>query len=208
MNKTNPNLSAETPTEKEVKVDPNEGDVSPPSEKDLLLKEIANWQEQYSKALNTAAHHENLSKIYRADYERSQKYRSQTLVEKLLPVLDSFQIAFQMPASPEAENYRVGFDYIFQMIKRVLESEGVTEIIPKIGDTYDTNLHQATETIEVEDPKLDGKIGAVKLNGYRFKDRVIRVANVTLQILKKVKPQSEPTPTDVKNTEATAKKEA
>ena len=59
-----------------------------------LQKQISDWQQKYALALNTAAHHENLMKHYKNEYESFAKYRSQAMIEKLIPALDSFQMAF------------------------------------------------------------------------------------------------------------------
>lgn len=151
-----------------------------------LNEEVSKWQEQFSKALNTAAHHENLSKYYKNEYERFIKYRSQAMIEKLLPVLDSFQMAFAMePTTDEAKNYRIGFEFILRMFKDTLEQEGIKEIIPVVGQEFDSNVHQAIETVEVEDEKDANKVQKVILNGYILKDRLIRPANVIVSVMKK-----------------------
>ena len=151
-----------------------------------LNEELAKWQEQFAKALNTAAHHENLSKYYKNEYERFAKYRSQAMIEKLLPVLDSFQMAFSMqPTTDEAKNYKIGFEFILRMFKDALEQEGVKEIVPVVGQEFDASFQQAVETVEVEDIKDANKIQKVILNGYMLKDRLIRPANVIVSVLKK-----------------------
>ena len=167
-----------------------------------LNEEISKWQDQFAKALNTAAHHENLSKYYKNEYERFAKYRSQAMIERLLPVLDSFQMAFSMqPTTDEAKNYRIGFEFILRMFKDVLEQEGVKEIVPTINQEFDANFHQAIETIEVEDEKEANKIQKVILNGYMLKDRLIRPANVVVSVIKKeeVKEDSIEESNEIKN---------
>lgn len=167
-----------------------------------LNEEISKWQDQFAKALNTAAHHENLSKYYKNEYERFAKYRSQAMIERLLPVLDSFQMAFSMqPTTDEAKNYRIGFEFILRMFKDVLEQEGVKEIVPTINQEFDANFHQAIETIEVEDEKESNKIQKVILNGYMLKDRLIRPANVVVSVIKKeeVKEDSIEESNEIKN---------
>jgi molecular chaperone GrpE len=177
-----PNSENGVNNEEVKKENPNE---APPStEREELLAEISSWQEQYNKALMTAAHHENLSRLYKGDYDRLNKYRSQPLIEKLLPTLDSFQMAFAMPTTPEVENFRMGFDFIYKLIRGVLENEGVTEIVPKVGESYDLSAHQAIETVDTLDPKKDKTIASVLLSGYRYKERILRAANVKMYQLK------------------------
>ena len=152
---------------------------------ETLNNEIADWQQKYALALNTAAHHENLMKHYKNEYESFAKYRSQAMIEKIIPALDSFQMAFSLPATTkETENYRIGFEFILRQMKDALESEGVIEIAPVVGNKFDHNVHSAVESIETEDDKLVGTIQMVRLNGYKLKDRLIRPATVVVYINK------------------------
>ena len=152
---------------------------------EALNKDVIDWQQKYALALNTAAHHENLMKHYKSEYESFAKYRSQAMIEKIIPALDSFQMAFSLPATTkETENYRIGFEFILRQMKDALESEGVIEIAPVVGNKFDHNLHSAVESIETEDDKLVGTIQMVRLNGYKLKDRLIRPATVVVYIKK------------------------
>ena len=150
-----------------------------------LNKQLNDWQQKYALALNTAAHHENLMKHYKNEYESFAKYRSQAMIEKIIPALDSFQMAFSLPATTkETENYRIGFEFILKQIKDALENEGAIEIAPVVGNKFDHNVHSAVESIETEDDKLVGTIQSVRLNGYKLKDRLIRPATVVVYVKK------------------------
>ena len=150
-----------------------------------LNTQIFDWQQKYALALNTAAHHENLMKHYKQEYETFIKYRSQAMIEKIIPALDSFQMAFSLPAtSKETENYRIGFEFILRQLKDALENEGAIEIAPVVGNKFDHNVHSAVETIETDDEKLIGTIQKVRLNGYKLKDRLIRPATVVVYVKK------------------------
>ena len=152
-----------------------------------LNKQVFDWQQKYALALNTAAHHENLMKHYKQEYENFAKYRSQAMIEKIIPALDSFQMAFSLPATTkETENYRIGFEFILRQLKDALENEGVMEIAPVVGNKFDHNVHSAVESVETEDEKLVGTIQSVRLNGYKLKDRLIRPATVVVYVLKVV----------------------
>ena len=153
-----------------------------------LNTQIFDWQQKYALALNTAAHHENLMKHYKQEYETFIKYRSQAMIEKIIPALDSFQMAFSLPATTkEAENYRIGFEFILRQIKDALENEGASEIAPVVGNKFDHNVHSAVESIETDDEKLVGTIQKVRLNGYKLKYRLIRPATVVVYVEKVAK---------------------
>ena len=165
-----------------------------------LNKQVFDWQQKYALALNTAAHHENLMKHYKQEYENFAKYRSQAMIEKIIPALDSFQMAFSLPATTkETENYRIGFEFILRQLKDALENEGVMEIAPVVGNKFDHNVHSAVESVETEDEKLVGTIQSVRLNGYKLKDRLIRPATVVVYVLKVVKEEVNEENEDVKD---------
>ena len=153
-----------------------------------LNAQIFDWQQKYALALNTAAHHENLMKHYKQEYETFIKYRSQAMIEKIIPALDSFQMAFSLPATTkETENYRIGFEFILRQLKDALENESAIEIAPVVGNKFDHNVHSAVESIETDDEKLIGTIQKVRLNGYKLKDRLIRPATVVVYVEKVAK---------------------
>jgi molecular chaperone GrpE len=160
----------------------------------LLQDGIVNLQEQFGKAMLTAAHHENLKKTYQADYERLLKYRSESLVERLIPVLDAFQMVFSAKVSPEVEAYRVGFEYTYKMFLQTLENEGMSQIVTSVNQVYDPLVHQAMEVVETEDATLDQKIATPMLNGYKYKDHVLRPASVKIYKLKVVSAERPATP--------------
>lgn len=168
--------------------------------KDVVAKEdYEKMQDQYLKALNTAAHHENLSKYYRNEYDKMMKYRSQSLLEAILPTLDGFQLAFKYSApTPEAEKYRVGFEFVYKLLLGALTSEGMNEIVPKVGEVYNPLTCQVVDTEETNEAAQVGKITEVLLSGYKFKDRIVRPANVKVFVLKAEQPleSKEDSPSD------------
>ncbi|MDY4788707.1 MAG: nucleotide exchange factor GrpE [Bacilli bacterium] len=160
----------------------------------VSLEEYNKIQDMYAKALNTAAYHENLSKYYQKEYDKMMKYRSQNVIESLLPTLDGFELAFRFEAkTEEAKNYRVGFEFVYKLLKDALGNEGVVEITPKVGEVFDASKHQAVDKEETSDEKLVNTIKEVMLNGYYLKDRIIRPANVKIYVKKEEKVEVEST---------------
>lgn len=152
----------------------------------VAKEEYDAMQDRYAQAMKTAAYYENQSKYYKSEYDRVLKYRSQSLVEDLLPVLDGFQLAFKMePPNKEATDYRTGFQYVYSILKSVLTNEGVKALVPEVGAAFDAKLQQVVDTIETEDEKQNNHIAEALLNGYMLKDRLIRPASVKIYQLKK-----------------------
>ncbi len=155
-------------------------------EYEKLLEEYNKMCEKYALAMNTASHHQNLKNQYEKEYERMMKYRSQALMEALLPSLDSFQLAFKYDApNKEAQNYKMGFEFVYKMMVDALQSEGMSIILPKVKDEFDPTKHQVVEVEDTLNAEDDNKICEIMLNGYMVKDRVIRPASVKIYKLKK-----------------------
>lgn len=139
----------------------------------------------YTKAMNTAAHYENLQKYYKSEYEKIIKYRSQALVEELLPSLDGFHLAFKFDApTKEAQNYRVGFEFVYKLLLDALSKEGISEIIPVVGNAFDSTKHQIIDHVETDSDDDVNKVSEVLSHGYMLKDRLIRPAGVKVWIKK------------------------
>lgn len=157
-----------------------------------LIEAYAKLEDQYAKALSTAAHYKNLQERYQKDYDTMMKYRSQALMENLLSSLDSFQIALKFDApTKEAQNYKIGFEFIYKMMIEALGNEGMVVVTPNIGDEFDSTKHQVMEVVDCENEEDVNKICEVMLNGYMIKDRVIRPASVKIYRLKENEVQEE-----------------
>ena len=96
------------------------------------------------------------------------------LVEKLLPVLDSFEAAVgQLP--PETDpGVRKGVELVFAQLVSALEGAGL-ERIEADGAPFDPNEHEA---VMHEDGDGDPTVAATMRTGYRLKGRVVRPAMV------------------------------
>lgn len=159
-------------------------------EVEKLTKELQDTTEKMKSIYEGAARYNDTARYYKNEYDRLVKYRSQSLAEKLIPVLDNFQFAFKTKATTkEMENYQTGFQYVAKMMLDALSNEGITSIVPKVNDKFDPKLHHAIESIETEDENLFDNIAEVQLNGYLLLDRLLRPANVVVYTKKVEKPQ-------------------
>ncbi len=102
------------------------------------------------------------------------------MLESLLPILDSFSVAFSNKEAWEKvdENWRRGVEYIHQQFIQVLTDNGITEIDPKYLDEFDPTIHQSIEDRETEKEEEKHKIIQVIQKGYKVGDSVIRAARV------------------------------
>lgn len=107
------------------------------------------------------------------------KFASEGLVEDLLPVLDSFTMAFGNKEAWEKvdANWRKGVEYIYAQMYSVLESRGLTSI-GEVGEPVDPRLHVAIEEIPAPSDKETGTISEVVQKGYRLHNKVLRPARI------------------------------
>jgi molecular chaperone GrpE (heat shock protein) len=68
------------------------------------------------------------------------------------------------------KNWRMGVEYIHQQLLRTLADQGVSEIAPNIGDSFDLNMHQSIDTIPTDDESMDHTVANVLQKGYKSKD--------------------------------------
>lgn len=151
-------------------------------------EELEVWKNKYFEAF---ADLDNQRKQNQKDYSNAMKYRAYGFIENLIPIFDSFEMAFaNKNVSKEVENYLKGFELINTMFKASLESEGVFEIIPKIGEKYNSTNQHAIESIETDDKKLIDTIAHVSQKGYCLHDRIIRPAMVNVYTAKVIKEEN------------------
>ena len=98
---------------------------------------------------------------------------TETLVEQLLPVLDSFELALESLEGSD-EKVRKGVELVRAELRDVLEKAGLREI-DALGTPFDPTVHEA---VAQEDGDGEPVVSDVFRTGYRLKDRVLRPAMV------------------------------
>jgi len=127
----------------------------------------------------------NFKKRCEAEKLETIKFANESLISEILPVLDSFEMAFANKESWEKvdKNWRVGVEYIYTQLKKILEENGLTEMNP-LGEKFDPKYHIAEEHKIIEDEKQDGVVLSVKKKGYMLNDRVLIAPQVVVGELK------------------------
>jgi len=102
-----------------------------------------------------------------------------TFIEKLLPVLDSFDLAFGNKEAWEAapKNWRDGVSYIHQQLLGVLRERGLEVFSPE-GQVFNPHEHESIVAVPVTDKADDGKVVAVIQKGYKIGGVLVRPARV------------------------------
>ena len=153
------------------------------TEQTLEVDPVAELQkqldEQENRYLRLRADYDNLIRRNKLDREAAVKYRSQNLLNDLLPVLDNLDRALQVEVSSEdAKSLYKGVEMVYRQFIDATAKEGL-EVIAAEGETFDPNFHQAVMQ-EQDSEKDSGVILRELQKGYKLKDRVLRPSMVSV----------------------------
>jgi len=107
------------------------------------------------------------------------KYANEGLISDLISVLDSFDMAMGNKEAWEKadKNWRVGVEYIYSQLIKVLTENGLTEINP-MNEKFDHAKHEATTYEPVTDEKFNHVIVGVIQKGYSLNGKLLKVPKV------------------------------
>lgn len=117
----------------------------------------------------------------RMEEERTelQQRANESLVLRLLPVVDDYERALQyVPDVEEFRPWAAGMELVYRNFRGVLESIGVTPI-QALGMGFDPTEHESV-SFEVTEEHDEGMVVAVVREGYKLNGRVLRPAQVTV----------------------------
>lgn len=160
-----------------------EGEVDTKKTIKKLREKVKKLEEEKKEYLDlsqrTRADYANYKKEVESNRVTDRKFATKKFIEQLLPVLDSYDVAKGNISAWESvdKNWRVGVEYIFDQLKKVLEGEGVVQF-GKIGDTFNPNLHESIEVVTVDDRGKHDTIVSIMQSGYKMNDTVLRPARV------------------------------
>lgn len=134
---------------------------------------LAGWQREKADAVNAR-------REAQAGHERHHARGKESIIEDIIPVLDSFDMAAGGEAWANVdESWRSGIDQIRNQLLNVLKSHGV-ERYGRVGDMLDHSLHEAVQ--EMDDVAGEsGEIVRILRSGYKIGGRVIRPAQVIVK---------------------------
>ena len=116
---------------------------------------------------------ENYKKYVDKSKSEFQKYARAGMVEKLLPTLDSFEMALKN--TENKEKFIKGIELIFSQLYQLLENEGLRPI-ECVGKIFDPYKHEVLLT--QESGKEEGLILEELQKGYMLGDKVLRHSKV------------------------------
>lgn len=132
---------------------------------------LAGWQ-------RAQADYQNLKKESEQIRVNSIKLANKSLIENFIPVFDNFALATKhLPQELQENNWVQGIIFIHKQLQDILLAEGV-EIIDPMGQIFDPNLHEAVDSVDLEEGVESNTIVEVLQVGYTLNGSLIRSARV------------------------------
>lgn len=172
-------LNNETVNDSATSEESEETKEQTPEEKIASLEaELAAQKDQYLRML---ADFDNYRKNQLKKTNDLLKYGGENAFKNLLPVIDDFERAVEHnKKTDDVEALKSGFELIYGKFKNYLEQNDVKEIPATAGTDFDENVHEAITMIPAPMEELKGKIVDCATKGYKYGDKVIRVAKVVV----------------------------
>ncbi|QGG52392.1 nucleotide exchange factor GrpE [Lysinibacillus pakistanensis] len=174
------NVQAENVSTENDVVEQQEAELTIEEQYEAKLAELqAKLDDEENRHLRLRADFDNMRRRNQLDREAAEKYRAQSLLSDLLPVLDNFERALQVEAtSEEAASIVKGIEMVYRSLIEATEKEGL-QVIKAEGEPFDPNIHQAVMQ-EQDSEKETGVILRELQKGYILKDRVLRPSMVSV----------------------------
>jgi len=147
---------------------------------DNLLTQLKEEVSQYkNEVLRARAETENVRRRMERDVANAHKYGAERLVGELLPVMDSLSRGIEQASGTDdtVQNIRSGMEMTLDILRKILEKNGVSEIIPQKGDVFDPAQHEAM-SLQKDPSAAPNTVLQVFQPGYALNGRVIRAAMV------------------------------
>ena len=129
-------------------------------------------EELKDKLTRQMAEFDNFRK--RTEKEKSAMYEigAKDIIEKILPVVDSFERGLATVENPEEDRFADGMNKLYKQFTTALDELGVP-LIEADGKEFDPNLHNAV--MHVEDENFGENIVAEEFQkGYTYRDSIVR----------------------------------
>ncbi len=143
-------------------------------EKEKQLEEETKKAKEYLDHLQRLqAEFDNFRKRTEQEKQYIIKQANSELIQKLLVILDSFELAFK--TQKKDDEFSKGIKLIFSEIYTILEKEGLKKI-ECLGKKFDPNFHEVM--LQEESDEEEGTIIEELQKGYLLNDKVIRFSKV------------------------------
>lgn len=143
-----------------------------------LLSRIRLVNEYKNTAQRVAADMDNYRKRAEKEHEAIISYANETLIMKMLDVLDNLGRALQNVEDKEEDPFIQGIHLIYNQFNKIMDDEGL-ESIDQTGIQFDPYFHDAMMQVMNNDLE-ENTITDIFQKGYILKKKVIRPAKVRI----------------------------
>ena len=106
------------------------------------------------------------------------KTAGKEVLSSLIPVVEDFKRALNQE-DPKQEDTE-GIKLIYNKLTETLKNQGLDELEVKIGDSFDSEIHEAISQIPAQEDNQKGKIIDIIQGGYKIGDNVITYPKVVV----------------------------
>jgi molecular chaperone GrpE len=128
-------------------------------------------------ALRERADLDNQRKRLAREVEMARKFANERLLGDLLPLFDSMEAG--LAAAAEGDPLRAGMELTLRQLHRIAEANGLLEVSPAAGETFDPERHQAMSMIDAPGV-APGAVAQTFQKGYLLNERLLRPALVVV----------------------------
>jgi molecular chaperone GrpE len=145
-----------------------------------LKSRAAKADEHWQRLLRATADSDNFKKRAQREREESIKFANESLIKKLIPVLDNFDMALQASQgqTDAPQSLQTGIAMIYQQLRSALLESGLEEV-DATGKVFDPNWHEAVSQ-QPSSEVPEGHVLQQLRKGYKLRDRLIRPATVVV----------------------------
>ena len=140
------------------------------------LNEIINNEKD--KYVRLFAEFENYKR--RTAKERIDLFKTagKEVLSSLIPVVEDFKRALNQEDVNQEDNQ--GIKLIYNKLIETLKNQGLEELEVEIGDSFDSEIHEAISQIPAQNDDQKGKIIDIIEGGYKLGDQVIKFPKVVV----------------------------
>ena len=106
------------------------------------------------------------------------KTAGKEVLSSLIPVVEDFKRALNQEDVNQEDNQ--GIKLIYNKLIETLKNQGLEELEVEIGDSFDSEIHEAISQIPAQNDDQKGKIIDIIEGGYKLGDQVIKFPKVVV----------------------------
>lgn len=159
----------------------NAGAAPTPEQLEELRAKAAKADEHWDRLLRQTADFDNFKKRAARERQDAVRFANEGLLEKLIPVIDNFDMALSATATADqnaVSSLKAGIAMIHTQLKSVMVENGLEEI-DAAGKPFDPNLHEAVSQQESKEVP-EGHVLQQLRKGYKLRERLLRPATVVV----------------------------